>query len=155
MALRRVISLLLVPFFLAVAAAQAGGRHDTRVADLSQQWAGYWNAKNLDAAMTLYAPDATFLPTQGKAWHGAAEIRKNCAALLAVYDPHIALHGEAGDVSGTLAYDTGTYEETIDPVKGGKSIAAKGNYLFLFRRGKDGRWRIIAQSWTSAVPVKL
>jgi len=105
--------------------------------------------------MTLYAPDAIFLPAQGNAWHGKAEIRKQCAALLKVYDPHIELTSEHAESSGALAYDTGTYEETIDPVKGGKSIHAKGGYLFIFKRGRDGRWRIVEQSWTSLAPVKL
>lgn len=136
---------------LAVPAAQAA----ERVADLSQRWAGAWNAKNLDATMALYAPDAIFLPTVGKAWHGVAEIRKACAGVLSVYDPHITLHSERSQSSGTLAFDTGTYEETIDPVKGGKSIAAKGSYLFLFKRGRDGRWRILEQSWSELTLVHL
>lgn len=146
---------ILAALIVSCAAAHAAGRHDTRFADLSQQWAGYWNAKNLDAAMALYARDAIFLPTTGKARHGAAEIRRECAGLLAVYDPHIALLSERSETSGALAFDTGTYEETIDPVKGGKSIIAKGSYLFVFRRGRDGRWRILEQSWSQLAPVKL
>lgn len=142
----------LVAFLMTLwpAAALAGP-----TADISQQWAGFWNAKNLDAAMTLYAPDAVFLPTVGKPWHGKAQIRAECAKLLKVYDPHIELTSERSESAGTLAYDTGTYEETIDPVKGGKSVSAKGSYLFLFKRGRDGRWRILEQSWTSVAPVKL
>jgi len=142
-----------VPLLMVASAAQATDRHG--YADLAQRWSGYWNAKNLDATMTLYPPDAIFLPVQGKAWHGKAEIRKECAALLKVYDPHIELTSEHVESSGALAYDTGAYEETINPVKGGKSIHAKGSYLFVFKRGRDGRWRIVEQSWTSLAPVKL
>ncbi len=143
---------LAVLAFLALTIAAVQARD---VADLSQRWSGYWNARNLDATMGLYAPDAVFLPTVGKAWHGVAEIRKQCAAVLAVYEPHIELTSERSERSGTLAFDTGTYDETLNPVKGGKSVHAKGSYLFLFKRGRDGRWRIIEQSWTELKPTAL
>lgn len=136
-----------------LAAASAAQARD--LADLSQRWSGYWNAKNLDETMALYAPDAVFLPPVGKAWHGTAEIRKRCAGVLAVYEPHIELTSRHSEKSGSLAFDSGTYEETLNPVKGGRSVHAKGSYLFLFKRGRDGRWRILEQSWNETVPVKL
>ncbi|MBV9991600.1 MAG: SgcJ/EcaC family oxidoreductase [Alphaproteobacteria bacterium] len=143
----------LAPILVASLAVSTARARD--VSDLSQRWSGYWNAKNLDATMTLYAPDAAFLPPVGKAWHGVAEIRRQCAAALAVYEPHIELTSERSERSGTLAFDTGTYDETLNPVKGGKSVHAKGSYLFLFKRGRDGRWRILEQSWSETTPVKL
>jgi len=139
------IALLLLPL-----AARA-----TTVKDISAEWAGYWNAKNLDAVMTLYVSDPTFLPNVGRGWIGAAELRKNFADLLKVYDPRIVLTSTKSETSGDLAYDTGLYDETIAPVKGGKAIQAKGHYLFLFRREKHGRWKILEQSWTSFEPLKL
>jgi ketosteroid isomerase-like protein len=135
----------------------AAGREapGTAVSDISEQWAGYWNAKNLGAIMTLYGPEPMFLPTTGHGWQGAAEIRKNFAGLLANYDPRINLHSVRSEVSGNLAYDSGTYDEVVAPVKGGKAIHASGNYLFLFKRAKGGRWKILEQTWTEFEPVKL
>jgi ketosteroid isomerase-like protein len=127
----------------------------TTVTDISAEWAGFWNAKNLDAVMTLYVADPAFLPTIGHGWIGTAELRKNFADLLKVYDPRIVLTSLKSETSGDLAYDTGSYDETIAPVKGGKAIQAKGHYLFLFRREKHGRWKILEQSWTSFEPLKL
>jgi uncharacterized protein (TIGR02246 family) len=129
--------------------------HLTPVTDISQQWAGYWNAKNLDGVMKLYAPQPAFLPTVGEAWNGTEAMRKNFAVLLKNYDPHIELHSSKTATSGTLAYDTGTYDETIDRVKGGEPIIAKGNYLFLFEHERRGGWKILEQTFTERHPTKL
>jgi ketosteroid isomerase-like protein len=123
--------------------------------DVSEQWAGYWNAKNLAAIMTLYAPAPVFLPTSGERWAGASAIRANFAKGLAQYDPRLTLRSVASEVSGNLAYDSGAYEEVVAPVKGGRAIRAKGNYLFVFRRGRGTRWKILEQIWTEFDPAKL
>jgi|SRR5580704_18368374 uncharacterized protein (TIGR02246 family) len=115
---------------------------------LSAEWASDWSAKKLDAVMTLYAPEPVFLPTVGLRWVGLGMIRKNFGQLLAEYNPHIALHSINADSSNNLAYDSGTYEETITPVKNGRAITTKGAYLFVFQRQKDGDWKILEQTWT-------
>ena len=145
------IALGTAPLFPAAAAAREG----TAVSDIGEQWAGYWNAKNLDAIMTLYGPEPMFLPTTGHGWQGVAEIRKNFAGLLATYDPRINLHSVRSEASGNLAYDSGSYDEVVAPVKGGKAIHASGSYLFLFKRAKGGGWKILEQTWTEFEPVKL
>jgi uncharacterized protein (TIGR02246 family) len=123
---------------------------------LSQEWATDWSAKKLDAVIALYAPEPVFLPTIGPRWVGLAAIRKNFAGLLENYDPHVVLHSLETARSGTLGYDSGTYEETITSVKGGKPIPSRGAYLFLFQREKGGAWKILEQTWTSFdAPPKL
>jgi uncharacterized protein (TIGR02246 family) len=123
---------------------------------LSQAWAADWSANKLDAVIALYAPQPVFLPTIGPRWVGLAAIRKNFAGLLENYDPHVVLHSLETGRSGTLGYDSGTYEETITPVKGGKAIPSRGAYLFLFQREKGGAWKILEQTWTSFdAPPKL
>lgn len=138
-----------------VAPATAEPVHYTPVMDISQQWAGYWNAKNMKAVIALYAPEPVFHPTVGPTWEGAAEIRKNFAVLLKDYDPDITLHSLRSETSGMLAYDSGTYDETIARVKGGAPIKARGSYLFLFQKQKRGGWKILEQTWTEREPVKF
>ena len=123
---------------------------------LSEKWAADWSAKKLDAVIALYAPEPVFLPTIGPRWVGLAAIRKNFTGLLENYDPHVVLHSLETARSGRLGYDSGTYEETITPVKGGKAIPSRGAYLFLFQREKGGAWKILEQTWTSFdAPPKL
>jgi ketosteroid isomerase-like protein len=147
-----------VAFVLGVGVAMPGRAEPARltpVMDVSQQWAGYWNAKNLDAVMALYAPEPNFMPTIGEAWTGVTSIRKEFAGVLAVYDPHIVLHSLRSETSGTLAYDSGNYEETVAPVKGGAAIRTSGSYLFVFQKQKHGGWKILEQAWTEREPVKF
>src|SRR5262249_6158460 len=90
----------------------------TPVMDISKEWAGSWNVKNVKAVMALYAPEPVFHPTVGATWDGAPSIRRNFIALLKDFDPDITLHSVRSQTSGTLAYDSGTYSETIARVKG-------------------------------------
>ena len=158
--IRTFLTLVAGALLMAGAAAQqpqppASPPASQQPSDISAEWAGYWNAKNLRAVLTLYGDDPVFCPTTGHSWSGIAQIRKNFAGLLAVYDPRIVLTSRRSEMAEDLAYDSGTYEEVIAPVKGGKAIHAAGTYLFLFKRGKGRRWKIVEQTWTSFEPVKL
>ncbi|MGD0865459.1 MAG: nuclear transport factor 2 family protein [Rhizomicrobium sp.] len=123
--------------------------------ELSSVWAADWSTKNLDAVMQLYAQNPVFLPTVGASWDGTAAIRKNCAGVQAKFNPHIALHSIWSEASGDLAYDSGTYEETLVPVSNGKPIHAKGNYIFIFQRRANGPWKILEQTFTELEPIPL
>lgn len=117
-------------------------------------WAKDWSAKDLDAVMALYAPDAEFMPGATDSWVGAAGIRKNFAGVLAQYSAQIHLQSVRSEASGDLAYDSGVYDETITSVKDKKVIHPRGNYLFVFRRQK-GEWKILEQTWTQFGERKL
>jgi ketosteroid isomerase-like protein len=124
-------------------------------AELSSVWATDWTQKNLDAVMQLYAPNAVFLPTVGASWVGAPAIRQNCAGLQAKFNPHIVVHSLWTQTSGELAYDSGTYDETLVTVTGGKTIHSKGNYIFIFQRRANGPWKILEQTFTELDPIAL
>lgn len=143
------ISLAVFLFMGSAANAAAPG------ASLSDDWAAQWSAKKLDAVIALYTPEPVFLPTSHARWTGLAEIRKNFAALLAQFNPDIRLHSIKSESSGDLAYDSGSYVETIAPVKGGKSMHFQGDYLLVFQRQKNGEWKILEQTFTSYDPAKL
>jgi len=126
-----------------------------QVSDVSTRWVDNWNAKYLNAVMALYAPDAEFMPGSSESWVGTAAIRKNFAGVLAQYSANIHLKSRHIEASGDLAYDSGTYDETITEVKTGKVIRPRGNYLFVFRRQKNGGWKILEQTWTQFGPREL
>lgn len=144
------LRIALAALALSTAATQA-----TPVQDISQQWAGYWNAKNLRAVMTLYAPAPVFLPTAGDRWEGTPSIRKHFAEALKQFDPRLNLTSVVSGASGNLAYDSGTFDEILAPAKGGKQIHARGNYLFLFVKQRRTGWKILEQTWTQLGSEKL
>ena len=118
-------------------------------------WAADWSAKNLDAVMALYDPDAEFMPGSMESWVGKAAIRKNFTGVLAQYSADLHLHSQRSFALGDLAYDCGVYDETITSLKDHKVIHPRGNYLFIFRRQKTGEWKILEQTWTQFGERKL
>ncbi|HVV64241.1 MAG TPA: hypothetical protein VHC42_02145 [Rhizomicrobium sp.] len=137
--------------------ALAGAALAAPAGDLTQQWAGFWNAKNLDSLMSLYAADPVVLPATGERIAGVAEIRKRLGEDLGQFDPRLVMTSLASQSSGNLAYDSGSYEETLAPVKGGAALRESGFYLFVFtRKSRAAPWRVVEQSWsrTSAPSTK-
>ena len=121
---------------------------------LSQQWAAAWSAGKIDRVMSLYAPDAEFMPGPSESWIGTARIRRNFVGVLAQYRARLQLRMARRYASGDLALESGTYEEATTPTKGGPANHARGNYLFVFRRLRNGQWKFLEQTWTEFAPAK-
>jgi uncharacterized protein (TIGR02246 family) len=114
-----------------------------------EEWAKHWNAKDLDKLVAAYADDAVYLPPHHAAVHGREAIREYLKIPLShdVTDLHF-------DVTyirhaGELAYDVGRYTMTV-PHDGG-TRKDQGKYLTVWRR-EAGRWRIVADTWSSDLP---
>jgi uncharacterized protein (TIGR02246 family) len=113
-----------------------------------EDWATDWNSKRLPDIMRLYAPDAVFLQPYSARVTGTDAIRALFDSQLATNTPHIAFHGITIEGSDNLAYDSGTYDETV--TTGGVTRAYRGDYLLILKRQADGRWLIVHQAWTDA-----
>ncbi len=120
---------------------------------ISADWANYWNAKQLDSTVELYAPDAVFLTGQGNRITGRAAIREVFKTALETNTSHLSVRSLVTEESSNLAYDSGEYWQTITPASGGAQVELQGNYLIVFRRQADGKWLIIEHVWTVA-PVE-
>ena len=141
--------------YLILAVGMATGALAADVVSLSNAWAAAWSAKDMDAIMQLYAPEPVFLANSGERWEGVDTIRTNFAMGLSEFTPRRKLHSARSASSGNLAYDSGTYDEIIMPMRGGGVSAVRGNYLFVFQRQKDGAWKILEQTFTQYDPGKL
>jgi len=139
----------------AAAMATAGFAADANVAALSDAWAAAWSAKDLDAIVGLYAPEPVFLANSGERWTGIDEITTNFAMGLSEFTPKLSLHSVRSLCSGNLAFDSGTYDETITGRQSGAAGQVSGNYLFVFQRQKTGEWKILEQTFTQYDPGKL
>lgn len=124
-------------------------------AALSQAWAEAWNAKSMLVLMDLYAPDPVFLPASGERWTGKDVIAAHFWTGLSSFNPSLELHSARSLASGDLAYDSGTFKETVTATNGSNPTRLSGNYLFIFRRQPDGAWKILEQSFTEFNPKKL
>lgn len=125
-------------------------REIQRAAAVRERWEADWNGKRLDDIMTLYTDDAAFLRPTAERTAGLEAIRSLFAKTLAVNTAHIVLHSITIERSGNLAYDSGTYEETI--ASGGVTRAGRGDYLIILKRQSNGQWLIAQQTWTDYGP---
>jgi uncharacterized protein (TIGR02246 family) len=128
--------------------AQKTFRDIGTIAHVRQEWASDWNSKRIDNIMRLYAPDAVFLRPNAERTTGVEAIRSLFSKVLATNTPHIAFHGITIEGSDNLAYDSGTYEETI--TSGSTTRSGRGDYLLILKRQPDGRWLIVQQAWSDA-----
>jgi ketosteroid isomerase-like protein len=132
-----------------VAAGQAGVNaafEQQRVA-----WAHSLRDKNIDASVAAYAPDADFLQPDGSRVRGAAALRKLFESITATYNSDLTFQSLRVESSGSLAYDSGTYSETLIDRATAKPQISKGSYLTVYRRSASGQWLIIEQVWTGAI----
>jgi ketosteroid isomerase-like protein len=58
-------------------------------------------------------------------------------------------------IDDELAYQRGTYVETTTAKGGGATHVSRGNFLHIYRRQKDGRWRMIREMTSTDQPVEL
>jgi len=162
---RILTALLVVPAaFLFLSAARTPS---TDVTAITQQWARAWNAKQLDATLDLYAPDAAFLTAEGGRYSGHPAIRKLFQQGLDSADPSIMLHTLSSSVSSDLAYDSGEFTEVLtftgkaqplvdagsNTPPAGSKLSVQGYYLMVLRRQPDGQWRIAQHMWSFTPPA--
>jgi uncharacterized protein (TIGR02246 family) len=121
-------------------------------AALRQVWAQCLHAKSVDAIVTLYTEDGVFLNPTGQRLTGRAAIGGLMTKVTQTFDSAIELTSLATERSGALAYDSGTFKETLIDRSSGNAIRTSGSYLQVLRRGDDGHWRIAQQAWTGAEP---
>ncbi|HTT66885.1 MAG TPA: DUF4440 domain-containing protein [Gemmatimonadales bacterium] len=102
------------------------------------------------AGMTAgYSPDAMVQPPSMPMVKGMQAIRQFYQAMSSV-KVTIQLTQETADGSGDFMYTTGRYHYQQMPAETGPS--EDGKYLEVFRRGADGKWMLVAESWSPNAP---
>lgn len=117
----------------------------TRLMDADRAFAAATAARGLDGWMDFMAPDAVRLLRLADPVRGAEAIRKADAPSFA--NPAVRLTWAPVDGGmfddGTHGWTIGRYEVHRRAADGSDTIAGHGRYLTMWRRGGDGRWRVI------------
>ena len=147
----RLFLLLFLGLQIPGAAKPAPATDQDPFAALRDQWAKDLKGKFIDDCLAQYAPDADFISDDGRT-HGAAAMRQLFASVMKAYDADLTFTSKRAEISGELAYDSGSYAETTVEKATGKSQQFKGDYVTVYRRTKlangNAVWLIAEQVWT-------
>jgi ketosteroid isomerase-like protein len=121
------------------------------IANARGQWIQELRAKHLDLFLKLYTPDAVFMQPTGERLFGVAALRTLFKKKMSSVTSNPGLKSLDEEDSGDLAFDSGTYTETLTPTSGGEPQEIAGSYLTIYKRqpsGTGNKWLIIEQAWT-------
>jgi uncharacterized protein (TIGR02246 family) len=107
------------------------------------------NVKAKDAARlvdSFYAEDARVLPPDHAPVSGKAAIREFWQGVLASGVTGVELDTAHVEVSGDLAYGVGAFVIRREPASG--SAESRGKYVVVYRRGRDGAWKAVADMFS-------
>lgn len=107
------------------------------------------NAGSAEGALSGYAPDAMVLPPSMPMARGTDQIRRLWQGMMAAKGT-LQLSQSTADGAGDFMYTTGVYHYQMPPAEGGPF--EDGKYLEVFRRGADGKWMVVAYSWSPNAP---
>ncbi len=98
-----------------------------------------YGRQDLKTIMSMYTPDALFLPDEGEAVRGPQNIRKYLGA--EVGTRHFERQVLALEVDGNLAYEVANQTVTIrEPGRPPRIL--KDKYVHIWKKQKDGSWKI-------------
>jgi uncharacterized protein (TIGR02246 family) len=110
-------------------------------------------ARDTDAVVALYAPDARLLPPNAPASMGHEAIRAMWAGFLKT--PDMQLNTQTSQIinsdAGDLVVDVGTYTFSGKDPKG-KAFTEVGKYVTVLRK-VDGAWKIVVDTFNSDQPM--
>jgi uncharacterized protein (TIGR02246 family) len=104
-------------------------------------------AKDLEKCMSFYVDDPVLIVPGAPAVIGKDALRKTFQAFLAAQALKLETSGLIIDVarSGDLAFERGSYANTITDAKG-KTTTETGKLALVWKKAADGSWKIAADT---------
>jgi ketosteroid isomerase-like protein len=121
-------------------------------AKLRAAWVQDLSTKQLEPILKFYAPEAVFFQPNGDRIKGSVALRNLFQMIFATFNSDLTLHSENLEVSGNLAYDSGSFDETLTNIGTGARINSKGSYVIIYKRQPNGSWLIVQHVWTGTPP---
>lgn len=84
-----------------------------RVAQTRDKWLGAFKSKDVTSVVAFYASDAAFLQPTVDRIEGSKAIRELYDKVVSTFDTDLTLNSRFLEASGSLACDSGEYEETL------------------------------------------
>lgn len=115
---------------------------------------GAYRTSDCNAMVSVATNDAVFEPPNTPSAKGIDGIRAWCQPMFSqMKTKTLTVSNKNVDVSGDVAVDTGDYDWTLTPAKGGADQRVKGRYVTIWNRQTDGSWRMSRLIWNSSEPL--
>lgn len=100
-----------------------------------------------------YAEDARLLPPS----HATVTGREAIGAFLRSYGSFEAVRFTILALEGRndLAYVHGAYQMSVTPPGAAGPVGDTGKYLEIWRKQRDGRWKVVLDAWNSDLPAPV
>jgi ketosteroid isomerase-like protein len=129
-----------------------GGRAEAGARQVVQDWAQACNTKHIDDLLELYAADATLIRSSVPPVRSLPAIREFLVSLLEAGLGDVEMESLRVEMMGDIALDLGRCKMLV-PVAMGKRREERGKYLVIMVRQPAGTWKILADCWSSDMPV--
>jgi ketosteroid isomerase-like protein len=125
---------------------------EDQIRQADQDWLLAFAAKDLAKSVDFVATEGSVLAPNSAIATGHDAIRKSFAGFFAVPDLKIEWHPTDAKVarSGELGYTTGFYQMSFNT--GGKTIFDRGKYVTIWKKQRDGEWKVAYDIFNSDLP---
>ena len=134
------------------AGTSPGGRAEASARQVVQDWAQACNTRHIDDLLELYAADATLIRSSVPPVRSLPAIREFLISLLEAGLGDVEMESLRVEMLGDIALDLGRCKMLV-PVAMGKRREERGKYLIVLARQSAGTWKILADCWSSDLPV--
>ena len=102
---------------------------------------------DLEAQMEFYTKDAVIVPGSRNMIEGIDEVTRYWTTPSTVDVLEHKTTSTRLEISGNMASDYGYYEGTT--LRSGDTINFRGQYVIVWKKGEDGKWRMAVDMWSS------
>jgi ketosteroid isomerase-like protein len=120
--------------------------------NLDRAFAKAFNAGNAAQVAALYSKDAILMMPETPTYKGTKGVRTCAQATIDAGWRNMKFKRIKSGSDGDFAFNIGS--TSIDQPSGGGTAKVKGKYLDVYRRQKDGSWKIFATMYNTDKPAK-
>ena len=115
-----------------------------------------YNRGDVPAMISIFSDDLVYMPEGLPTESGRPAIDRWASSVrdtLAKYKGHLDIKTEEIEVFGDMAFGRGSLTVTLTPIAEGQAVTRTRRFLEMWKKEKDGKWRIIRAMNNNLAPA--